>query len=85
MGNYRDQVSRRECLAAALIWSAIPALSIGFFLLYAPDLPPGGWGYSALLLLLQLLAAAVHWRRWLAYDKTSKIDDHNEEESPHER
>ena len=31
MGNYRDQVSRRECLAAALIWSAIPALSVGFF------------------------------------------------------
>ena len=55
------------------------------FLIYTPDLPPGGWGYSALLLLLQLLAAAVHWRRWLAYDKTSKIDDHNEEESPHER
>ena len=69
MGNYRDVMSRRGCFATALAWTAIPALSAGFILLYTPDLPPSGRGYSALLLLLQLLAAAVHWRRWLAYDK----------------
>lgn len=75
MGNYRDVMSRRGCLATALAWTAIPALSAGFILLYTPDLPPSGRGYSAMLLLLQLLAAAVHWRRWLAYDKKPKIDD----------
>ena len=75
MGNYRDVMSRRGCFATALAWTAIPALSAGFILLYTPDLPPSGRGYSALLLLLQLLAAAVHWRRWLAYDKKPKIED----------
>lgn len=75
MGNYRDVMSRRGCFATALAWTAIPALSAGFILLYTPDLPPSGRGYSAMLLLLQLLAAAVHWRRWLAYDKKPKIED----------
>ena len=75
MGNYRDVMSRRGCFATALAWTAIPALSAGFILLYTPDLPPSGRGYSAMLLLLQLLTAAVHWRRWLAYDKKPKIDD----------
>ena len=40
MGNYRDVMSRRGCLATALAWTAIPALSAGFILLYTPDLPP---------------------------------------------
>ena len=75
MGNYRDVMSRRGCFATAPAWTAIPALSAGFILLYTPDLPPSGRGYSAMLLLLQLLAAAVHWRRWLAYDKKPKIED----------
>ena len=75
MGNYRDVMSRRGCFATALAWTAIPALSAGFILLDTPDRPPSGRGYSAMLLLLQLLAAAVHWRRWLAYDKKPKIDD----------
>ena len=75
MGNYRDVMSRRGCFATALAWTAIPALSAGFILLYTPDLPPSGRGSRATLLLLQLLAAAVHWRRWLAYDKKPKIED----------
>ena len=75
MGNYRDVMSRRGCFATALAWTAIPALSAGFILLYTPDMPTSGRGYSAMLLLLQLLAAAVRWRRWLAYDKKPKIED----------
>ena len=34
MGNYREYVSKRECLVNALLWSVIPALQIIFFFIY---------------------------------------------------
>ena len=71
MGNYRDYISKRECLFTALIWSVIPALQIVFFLLYGHAIRGGGAVCAALLLLLQLSGAALHWRRYLAYDKKS--------------
>ena len=70
MGNYRELISKRECLVNAVLWSVIPALQIGL-LLFFPDRLSGNmfWWYVALL-LLQSLSCAVHGRRWLAYDKT---------------
>lgn len=68
MGNYRDYVSKRECLIAALIWSVPPALQAIFFLIYGRTIQGSGAVLAALLLLLQLAAAAFHWYRYLAYD-----------------
>ena len=65
MGNYRDYVSKRECLIAALIWSVTPALQAIFFLIYGRTIQGSGAVLAALLLLLQLAAAAFHWYRYL--------------------
>lgn len=69
MGNYREYVSKRECLINALLWSVIPALQIIFFFIYGRRLGPSGGIYFVMLLLLQLAAAVFHWCRYLAYDK----------------
>ena len=74
MANYREIISKRECLVNAVLWSVIPALQIGL-LLFFPDRLSGNmfWWYVALL-LLQSLSCAFHWRRWLAYDKSPRND-----------
>ena len=36
MANYREFISKRECLVNAVLWSVIPALQIGL-LLFFPD------------------------------------------------
>ena len=74
MANYREFISKRECLVNAVLWSVIPALQIGL-LLFSPDRLSGNmfWWYVALL-LLQSLSCAFHWRRWLAYDKSPRND-----------
>ena len=69
MGNYRNMISKTECLINAIVWSVIPALQIIFFLIYGPAIGTSGMVYCVLLLLLQLAAAAFHWYRYLAYDK----------------
>ena len=69
MGDYRNFMSRAECLVNALIWSLIPALQIIFLLIYGPALETSSMVFAGLLLLLQLSAAAFHWYRYLAYDK----------------
>ena len=69
MGNYRDFMSRTECLINALVWSLIPALQIIFFFFYRPTIEAGSIFFFVLLLLLQLSACAFHWYRYLAYDK----------------
>ena len=69
MGNYRDSISKTECLINAIIWSVIPGLQIIFFLNYGHTIESSGVIFYTLLLLSQLAAAAFHWYRYLAYDK----------------
>lgn len=69
MKRYREFMSRGECLLNALIWSIIPGLQILFYVRYGGALPQDSRIYFLILLLLQLLGAALHWYRYLAYDK----------------
>lgn len=69
MKRYREFMSRGECLINALIWSVIPALQILFYALYGRTLPQESRMFFLLLLFLQLLGAALHWYRYLAYNK----------------
>ena len=69
MGNYRNMISKMECLITALVWSVIPALQIIFFLIYGRTIGTSGVVYCVLLLLLQLSAAVFHWYRYMTYDK----------------
>ena len=74
MANYRELISKRECLVNAVLWSVIPALQIGLLLFFPDRLSENMfWGY-VVLLLLQSLSCALHWRRWLTYDKSPKND-----------
>ena len=85
MGNYRDVMSRRGCFATALAWTAIPALSAGFILLYTPDLPPAAGGTAPCSCCFSCwplpFTGAAGWHT----TKSQKLRIINEEESPHER
>lgn len=37
MANYREFISKRECLVNAVLWSVIPALQIGLLLFFLID------------------------------------------------
>ena len=69
MGNYRDFMSRTECLLNALVWSLIPVLQIIFLLIYGPALETSSMAFAGLLLLMELAAGAFHWYRYLVYNK----------------
>ena len=69
MGNYRNMISKTECLITALVWSVTPALQIIFFLIYGRTIETSGVVFYVLLLLFQLSDAAFHWYRYMAYDK----------------
>ena len=58
MGNYRDYVSKRGCLIAALIWSVTPALQAIFFLIYGRTIQ-GSVAVLAALSLLTLVWGAL--------------------------
>lgn len=74
MGNYREFMTKGECLVSALLWTLNPILTLALtayvLVFYVPifldwrDLWP-----LALLILLQLTSCAFHWHRYLAYNQ----------------
>lgn len=77
---YRNRISRGECLAAALLWTLVLVIQLGFFLAAGRSL-----GYAVILVLLQVLCCALQWYRYLAYNWKKSNDNNNLGGNPHER
>ena len=76
----RNRISRGECLAAALLWTLVLVIQLGFFLAAGRSL-----GYAVILVLLQVLCCALQWYRYLAYNWKKSNDNNNLGGNPHER
>lgn len=82
---YRNRISRGECLAAALLWTLVLVIQLGFFLAAGRSLDSGSLSYAVILVLLQVLCCALQWYRYLAYNWKKSNDNNNLGGNPHER
>ena len=82
---YRNRISQGECLAAALLWSLVLVIQLGFFLAAGRSLDSRSLGYAVGLILLQGPCCAFQWYRYLAYNRKKSDDDDNLGGNPHER
>ena len=82
---YRNRISQGECLAAALLWSLVLVIQLGFFLAAGRSLDSRSLGYAVGLVLLQGPCCAFQWCRYLAYNRKKSNDNDNLGGNPHER
>ena len=82
---YRNRISQGECLAAALLWSLVLVIQLGFFLAAGRSLDSRSLGYAVGLVLLQGPCCAFQWYRYLAYNRKKSNDNDNLGGKPHER
>lgn len=82
---YRKRISQGECLAAALLWSLVLVIQLGFFLAAGRSLDSRSLGYAVGLVLLQGPCCAFQWYRYLAYNRKKSNDNDNLGGNPHER
>ncbi|RHR10299.1 hypothetical protein DWX58_07475 [Pseudoflavonifractor sp. AF19-9AC] len=82
---YRNRISRDECLAAALLWTLVLAIQLGFFLAAGRSLDGVSMSLAAVLVLLQVLCCALQWYCYLAYNWKKSNDNNNLGGNPHER
>lgn len=82
---YRNRISQGECLAAALLWSLVLVIQLGFFLAAGRSLDSRSLGYAVGLVLLQGPCCAFQWYRYLAYNRKKSNDNDNVGGNPHER
>ena len=75
MWDYRETMSKRECLFNAIIWSILPLLWLVIALLWWED---GQW-YGFALAAMNVLACVFHWRRYLRYDRNREEGKAGEE------
>lgn len=68
MWDYRETMSKRECLITAMIWTIIPFL----WLLPAVLWLKVGYWWGFALVGINALASVFHWRRYLRYDRKQK-------------
>lgn len=69
MKNYREFMSRGECLFNAILSCLVPLILFLYIFLVWESVPSSGWGLIAVLMLLELGGCAFHWYRYFAYDK----------------
>ena len=84
MKEYRNRISRGECLAAALLWTLVLVIQLGFFLAAGRSLDGVSMGLAVALVLLQVLCCALQWYRYLAYDRKKSNDNDSLGGNPHE-
>ena len=77
MGNYRELISKRRCLVNAVIWTIVLALNLYNYIFRWGRLD----GFTIFCAIVMTLCAAVHWYRYLAYDKKRQEAD-DEKETP---
>ena len=78
--DYRKHLKKGECLFNAILWTAIPLLYL-FLFFYSSSylyLDLKNTWYGILLLAVEVIACAVHWYRYLAYDK-KRLEENNHE------
>ncbi len=74
MGNYRDQISKGMCLLNALIWTLVLAINLFNYIFRWGRLD----GFTAFCAIVMTLCVAVHWYRYLAYDKKQQEENNHE-------
>jgi len=68
MLDYRENMSKRECLVHAIIWSVLPFLWLVTAVLQLED----GYWYGFIVVAIHVLASVIHWCRYLRYDRKKK-------------
>ena len=74
MGDYRNKMSKGLCLANAILWTVLLAINLHTYVFRWGGLD----GFTTFAAIVMALCVAVHWYRYLAYDKKQQEEQNHE-------